>query len=438
MTKQSSFVGLLCFCQFLQPSRAQSLILKPASALSGAQGSLTLTLTSPAGSAPASLQWTFTYPVGVTGFGISVGPALAAAGKSLNCFGGAAAYTCLATGTNSNAIPNGVVGTVSFTPNEIASVSVAIQNPIAASSTGSSLTISGTGAIFSSISVSSLNCAAASIGDTCTVTLSSKAPIGGVVVQLSSGSSSLSVPPSITIPAASTSASFAAIAFPVGVGLNVPITASLASSSATATLSLSPPYPTAFQIQGNPTEVSGVRNGSNITPEISPTGLAGSVVINGNGSVNFAPDSAGNGVYFLNCCTNYNTAYYKFTGAAIGRIFNPGQGQISFTLESRYSFAQRQANAWTPRFAFDVRDGNGIHLFFFLTQVYSGYLQFTYMAGGLPQFYFVPQGTEDDLFGIGTDLQVTLAWNPTALKLYLNGVAVKTTPSAPILANWTA
>jgi hypothetical protein len=318
------------------------------------------------------------------------------------------------------------------------SVPILVQNPIAASSTGSSLTILGAGASFNSLGVSSLNCAATANGDTCTVALSTTAPAGGVVIQLSSGSPSLLVPPSITIPAASTSASFTAVAFPVGIIQGVPITASLASSSITANVPLSPPYPTAFQIQGNPTEVSGVRNGSNVTPEISPAGLAGTVVINGTGSVNFAPDSSGNGVYFLGCCTNYNTAYYRFTGAAIGQIFNPNQGQISFTLGSRYSFAQRQANASTPRYAFDVRDGNGIHLFFFLTQVYSGYLQFTYMAGGLPQFYSVPRGTEDTLFGIGANLQVTLAWSPTALKLYLNGVVVKTTPSAPTLANWTA
>jgi hypothetical protein len=96
----------------------------------------------------------------------------------------------------------------------------------------------------------------------------------------------------------------------VGIAQNVPITASLGSSSATATVSLSPPYPTAFQIQGNAAEVSGVRNGSNVTPEISPAGLAGSVVVNA-GSVNFAPDNAGNGVYFLNCCKNYDNAYYQ-------------------------------------------------------------------------------------------------------------------------------
>lgn len=439
MIRLSSVVGILCFCRLLQPLQAQSsLALAAAGALPAGQGSLSLMLSSAAGSAPASLQWTFIYPAGITGFGISAGPALAAAGKLLNCLGNATTYTCLATGTNSNAISNGVVGTVSFTTNGIASVSVGIQNPFAASSTGSAITIAATGAVFSSSGISSLQCAAATGGGTCSVTLSSVAPAGGTVIQLSSGSPSLTVPPSIILPTGSTSASFAATALPVGIAQSVPITASLGSSTATATVPLTPPYPTAFQIQGNATEVSGVRNGSNVTPEISPAGLAGSVAINGTGSVNFAPDNAGNGVYFLNCCTNYNTAYYKFTGAALGKVFNTSQGQISFTLQSRYSFARRQVAALTPRYAFDVRDGNGNHLFYFLTQVSLGNLEFAYMAGGLSQYYFVPVGTEEALFGNGVNLQVTLAWNPTTLKLYLNGVVVRTTASAPPAASWTS
>ena len=50
-----------------------------------------------------------------------------------------------------------------------------------------------------------------------------------------------------------------------------------------------------------------------------------------------APAQNGNGVYFLNCCTNLNTAYYKFTGAGVSSVFNVTQGQISFYLKSRSS-----------------------------------------------------------------------------------------------------
>ncbi len=98
--------------------------------------------------------------------------------------------------------------------------------------------------------------------------------------------------------------------------------------------------------------------------------------------MNFTPAETGNGVYFLNCCVNDNNAYYKFTGSTVGNIFNMSQGQIAFYLKSRYSFAQRTANASTPRYAFDVRDGNGNHLFYFLTQISGGLLFFNYGIGG--------------------------------------------------------
>ena len=111
---------------------------------------------------------------------------------------------------------------------------------------------------------------------------------------------------------------------------------------------------TLLQIHADASEVAG----SIVTPGTAPTGFTGTVVVNGTGSVNFAPAQVGNGVYFQNCCVNTNNAYYKFTGATVGNIFNMSQGQISFSLKSRYSFAQRMASATAPRYAFDVRDGN--------------------------------------------------------------------------------
>jgi hypothetical protein len=129
-----------------------------------------------------------------------------------------------------------------------------------------------------------------------------------------------------------------------------------------------------LQLHADASEVSGVTNGSVVTPSTAPVGFTGTVVANGGGTVNFTPAQAANGVFFQNCCGNTNNAYYKFTGAAVGNIFNVSRGEISFYLKSRYSFAHRQASASEPRYAFDVRDGNGQHLFYFLTQVTSGYL----------------------------------------------------------------
>src|ERR1700677_394373 len=123
----------------------------------------------------------------------------------------------------------------------------------------------------------------------------------------------------------------------------------------------------------------------------------------------------------------------------IGNIFNLSQGQVTFNLQSRYSFAQREASASTARYAFDVRDGNGNHLFEFLTQVVSGgYLEFTYGAGGGGGYYYVPQGSENALFGSGVTLQVTMSWNGTTANLYLNGTLVKSTAYTTPTASWTA
>jgi hypothetical protein len=123
MNKLVQFVGFVCLCQSIQPLVAQSsLVLSSAGAL---------TLSSMAGNEPAALQWTFSYPSAITGFTVSAGPALLAAGKSIACAGNSSAYTCLATGLNANIIGNGVVGTIAGS-----GVSVAITNAIAVSTTG--------------------------------------------------------------------------------------------------------------------------------------------------------------------------------------------------------------------------------------------------------------------------------------------------------------
>src|SRR5262249_53426349 len=193
-----------------------------------------------------------------------------------------------------------------------------------------------------------------------------------------------------------------------------------------------------LQIHADATEVTGVTNGSTVKPAIAPTGFTGKVVVNGTGSVNFATAQTGNGVYFVNCCANTNNAYYKFSGTTIGNLFHSNQGQISFYLKSRYSFAQRQTSAARPRYAFDVRDGNGAHLFYFLTQITSGYLYFNYAIDKAGQYYYVPRGTEDTLFGNGVILKVSLTWDGSTIKLYLNGRLVKSSPYSQVTPSWTS
>jgi hypothetical protein len=195
---------------------------------------------------------------------------------------------------------------------------------------------------------------------------------------------------------------------------------------------------TILQIQGNSSEVSGTSNGSVVRPSIAPAGFSGVVVANGTGSVNFTPAQAGNGVYFESCCTNANRAYFKFTGSSVGNIFNAGQGQVSFTLQSQYSFAQRKNSAAAARYTFDVRDGNGTHQYYFLTQVTSAGLQFNYLVGGKTHVYYVPTGTEDELFGDGVDMQVNIAWGPSGATLSLNNIQVQSSSYSLPNPNWNA
>ena len=129
-----------------------------------------------------------------------------------------------------------------------------------------------------------------------------------------------------------------------------------------------------------------------------------------------------------------------FTGAAIGNIFNASQGQVSFYLQSRYSFAQRVASAGSQRYAFDVRDGNGSHLFYFLTQIASGESGDTeYLAAGSgsPLLRTV-RGRRTRCSAPGVVMQVTIGWSSTGASLYLNNTLVKSVRYTAPTPNWSA
>ncbi len=319
----------------------------------------------------------------------------------------------------------------------------AVQNAtVTASLNGSSQT--ATLSLSPGVSLSSLQCANAVVASngstTCTVALTAAAA-SDTSVSLSAQNSFLTVPARISIPAGAASTSFAINAGSASTAESAIVTATLANGVSTAFAVTVMPS-SVLLIQGSQSELSGVSNGSTITPTMGPAGFTGTVVANGNGSVNFSPVEAANGVYFLNCCNNDNNAYYKFTGAGVGNVFNANQGQISFFLKSRYSFAQRQANAAAPRYAFDVRDGNNNHLFGFLTGIGTSsdgaYLVFNYLAAGSGSYYCVPIGTEDTLLGNGVTLQVTISWNGSEVDLYLNNNLVKSTPYTAPTANWNS
>lgn len=213
------------------------------------------------------------------------------------------------------------------------------------------------------------------------------------------------------------------------------VTASLNGSSAQTMVTVN-----ALQIQGSPSEISGWSNGATVTPFVQPAGFAGQLVTTGSGQATFARASSTDGVSFLNCCANTNNAYYSFKGVQLGSLFNLNSGQISFSLKSSYSFAQRQTTASASRYVFDVEDNPAAmhRLFYFQTEYTQNYLVFSWAVAGVGQFYYVPHGTEDTLFGSGVMLQVTLTWSNGVTNLYLNGLLAKSVAFTPLTAAWTA
>lgn len=349
----------------------------------------------------------------------------------------------LTSGAPSVSVPPGVtVGSGSTTATFTAQISSVSTNQnvsitAAADSTQASATISLTAAPTVSALACTPNMVPSGSSATCAVTLSLPAPAGGAVVALSGGTGSVNIPANVTVSPGLTTASFAATASG-SVASAATISAAYNSSSQSSSIWVSPPV--TLSILGSPSELHGSTTGSSITPTTAPGGLTGSLVVNGSGSVNFAPNAAGDGLYFMSCCANNANAYYKFTGAAVGTAFGGTQGQVTFYLRSRNSFAQR-STASAYRTAFDVRDINiSNHLYFFTSQAVNGRLVFSYTVGGNGQVqnYYAPSGTEDTLFGSGVTLKVAIVWNNGTSQLFFNDVMVQSGSYSPQSPTWGA
>ena len=136
-------------------------------------------------------------------------------------------------------ISDGVVATVSVTLSGSNDVPVTIGNSLGASLAGDAIAVTGTGGTVSVTAVtviSSLACSpgtlAPNASSTCTVILSGS---GGGIVGLSSSSTNLTVPASLTIPTGSVSGTFLATAKAFTADQTATVTATLNGSSATAT-----------------------------------------------------------------------------------------------------------------------------------------------------------------------------------------------------------
>ena len=224
------------------PLRAQtSLALSSATVPPGGTTALNLSLSSLSSGPLAAVQWTFSYPAASVGsVTVAAGPALLSTGKTLSCAGEVSSYTCIAWGLNSSTISSGVVATLSVTLSGSNGVPVTISNSLGASLTGDAIVVTGTGGTVSVAAVvSSIACSpgslAPSASSTCTVILSGS---GGGIIGLSSSSTNLTVPASLSIPSGSGSGTFLVTANAFTADQTATVTAMLNGSSKPATLSL--------------------------------------------------------------------------------------------------------------------------------------------------------------------------------------------------------
>ncbi len=201
------------------------------------------------GTAPAALQWTFSYPPSqISAVSATAGPAATAAGKTLSCSSAQGSLTCLLAGLNTSAIAAGIVANVQVTLTANATTTlIGISNPVGVAATGSVLpALTTTGGIVAVPALSSITCAPGSLNggqiSTCTVTLTQTAPTGGSSVILASNDPLLTVPASVSVAAGATTATFSATAAAsIASNQSATVTATLGSSSQTASISLLAP-----------------------------------------------------------------------------------------------------------------------------------------------------------------------------------------------------
>ena len=189
-------VGFIFLSITSGPAQAQqvNVSLGSGSSVPGSTLALNLSLTTSGGAQPAVVQWTMSYSAtDVTSVSVNDGPTATAADKSVLCSSTPGSTVCVAYGLNQNVISDGVAATATF---NIASGALDASAPVQITGAASSapdasvIATAGTGGTIS-ISQSSqppvasgLSCTPAGViapgSATCTVTLSSPAPAGGL------------------------------------------------------------------------------------------------------------------------------------------------------------------------------------------------------------------------------------------------------------------
>jgi hypothetical protein len=214
------------------------------------------------------------------------------------------------------------------------------------------------------------------------------------------------------------------------------LTAELNGTARTLTITVQPSA-SAFTIHGNSAELPSLSNNSAVSPSAVPPGVAGKVVVRGTGAVAFSPVSNGNGVSFTKGGQqNANTAFLSFAGPALSSLFNLSAGDLSFSIKSNHSFAERKA--LIPVSVFFQTDDGSRRIASFSTSIESGRLVFYFGAGGGCGYYYIPAGREDALFGAGVVARFRVTWSANRITLYLNDASVAVFPYTPPAPAWSS
>ena len=323
-------VILACLSSTLAFCQTDGLVLSSSAVSPGGTASLSLSLTSPAGSEPAGLQWTLVYsPTDIVALSALAGTSATAAGKSLSCAGSPGSYTCLLTGLNANIVQNGVVAVVTATisPSTTATY-IGIANALGATQSASADPITATGGTITTVvplSLTSLSCnpgtVASGASTTCTVSLNQTAS-SGATVALSDNNALLTIPASVTVPAGASSATFIATAGVLTTNQSATITATLNSASQSTTLSMVAPT-LVSALACNPTSInSGASTTCTVTlNQSAPTG-GSAVALSSNNTALTVPASV---------TVPANSASTTFT-ATVGTITTTQSATITATL----------------------------------------------------------------------------------------------------------
>src|SRR5437016_5865615 len=146
--KHQTSLFLLFFFFLISGSAYSQISLSLASGTAVQGGSVSLNLSLSASTASA-LQWTLSYAAAdVASVSVAAGPALTAAGKTIQCSTGIGSTICLAWGMNSTVIANGVVAVVTATlapATSGASVPISAGSALGSFADGTSVAVSSSG-----------------------------------------------------------------------------------------------------------------------------------------------------------------------------------------------------------------------------------------------------------------------------------------------------